>query len=420
MSEAIPKDIKSLRGGLPSSLGLPPEIWLLIFPNLKSSDLRTVSSVCKSFRFMAQPMLFSVLDVSPFLRSYNNEQPILRPRTYLSRLLERLEHYKQPHIAPGVHYCWISPYTRSGFPSRSSQDDLDPKLIIDAVLESLPSFPNLTTLSWHCIDITPKWWSVIQPMDIKNLWLNALSIPTALTPLSSVVHLDLDHWPWEGRTTDLISIHEERGNGVDQTTLNHVIQPDVILSISVPRPDTACRVFAILSQTTSQLRVLKIPFFSMSHPKFISTLWMCPHLEVLCIFQPTVDTPVQDVALDTIPPTCLLHLTKYEGPYTHLLNICHHPLKYVSLWGFRERPALCDPAALAQTLNIFAQGNSTESLRSLTMSVTTITSDLLQSFSAFRYLEHLTVRSQERDFPLNAVITPPFLVNVSTFTHIKT
>lgn len=399
--------------------GLPPEIWLLIFPNLKSSDLRTVSSVCKSFRYMAQPLLFSVLDVSPFLLSYNTEQPVHRPQIYLSRLLERLEYYKQPHIAPGVHHCWVSPYTRSGFPPRNSQDDLDPGSVIDVLLDCLPSFPNLTTLSWHCIDIAPKWWSVIQSLNIKNLWLNSSSISTSQSPLPSVVHLDLDHWPWEGRITNQISIHEERRHEVDRMTLDHVIHPDVILSISVPRSHTACHVFAVLSQTISQLRVLKIPFTSVSDSKFVSTLRMCPCLEVLCIFPPTIDTPVRDVTLDTIPQTYLPCLTNYDGPYTHLLDICHQPLKHVSLWGFHERPALCDPDALAQTLNSLAKRNSVESLRSLTVLVLSITIDLLESFSAFENLEHLTVQSQERDFPANRIIGPRFLISVSPSLPLK-
>ncbi|KAF8885087.1 hypothetical protein CPB84DRAFT_1659539, partial [Gymnopilus junonius] len=93
---------------------LLPEIWLVVFPYLESSDLQSISLVCSNFRYMAQPILFSVLDTSPFLLSYN-EMPILRPRKYFTRFLERLEHYKSPHIAHGVRHCWISPYPRSGF-----------------------------------------------------------------------------------------------------------------------------------------------------------------------------------------------------------------------------------------------------------------------------------------------------------------
>ena len=405
---------QSLEKRLFNGLGLPPEIWLLVFPNLKSSDLRTVSLVCKPFRYMAQPLLFSVLDVSPFFRSYNGERPMLRPKTYLDRFLARLECYKQSHIAYGVHHCWVSPYARSGYHPRNLHNDLDPNSIIDTLLDSLPSFPNLTTLSWHCIDITPNWWSVIQSLNVKNLWLNSsLIIPTSQSPLSSVVHLDLDHWPWEGGASNQVSIHEEPGHEVDQTVLEHVILPDVILSISVPRPTTACHVFAVLSQTISQLQVLKIPFFSISDSKFISALRMCPRLENLCIFPPTADIQVHEVTLDPIPPTCLPCLVNYEGPHTHLLNICHQPLKHVSLWGFNERPALCDPDALSETLNSLAQRTSAESLMSLTVLVISISFDLLESFSAFEGLAHLTIQSHERDPPANAMIAPCFHISVS-------
>lgn len=199
---------------------LLPEIWLLVFPYLKTADLRSISLTCSTFRYMAQPLLFSILDVSPFLLSYNAEHPILRPRQYLIRFLERLKYYKLPYIAHGVQHCWISPYSRSGFPVRSQHDDLDPQLIIDAVMEALPSFTNLSTLSWHCIDINTKWWDTIQSLRITNMWLNSSSIPlTVESPLSNIRHLDLDQWPWEGRVTNHVSVHEERTHGVNTVCL---------------------------------------------------------------------------------------------------------------------------------------------------------------------------------------------------------
>ncbi|KJA22764.1 hypothetical protein HYPSUDRAFT_100728, partial [Hypholoma sublateritium FD-334 SS-4] len=82
-----------------------PEIWLLVFPYLKAPDLRSVSLTSSSFRYMAQPILFSVLDVSPFLLSYNAEKPTFRSFDYFERLKERLGYFKLPHIAHGVHRC---------------------------------------------------------------------------------------------------------------------------------------------------------------------------------------------------------------------------------------------------------------------------------------------------------------------------
>ncbi|KDR80995.1 hypothetical protein GALMADRAFT_207893 [Galerina marginata CBS 339.88] len=378
----------------PSSL--LPEIWLLVFPHLAPPDLQSISLTCSTFRYIAQPLLFCVLDVSPFLLSYNAEQPTLRPRKYLTRFLKRLEYYKLPHIAHGVRHCWISPYTRFGFPMRNQDDDTDPNQIIDAAVDALPSFPNLSTLSWHCIDIAPEWWDVIQSLQITNLWLNSSSIPHPVaSPLLTIRHLDLDQWPWEGRITNHVSVHEERSRGVSTLALQHVIQPDVIQSISVPRTDTAVHLFTILSETTYHLTSLKVPFSSVSDPSFINALEHCPSLVSLGIFPPTSDERSRDVQLGTFAPSTLPSLTNYEGPDTHVLQFCHQPLQRISLWGFDNRPALCDPEALTKTLAKLAETATANSLKCLALMVIGITHDLLDIFSSFNELERIIVQSQE-------------------------
>ncbi|KAF9483038.1 hypothetical protein BDN70DRAFT_359321 [Pholiota conissans] len=382
-----------------------PEIWLLVFPYLKPQDLRSVSLTCVVFRYLAQPLLFSVLDVSPFLLSYNAERPILRPRNYLERCQERLEYYKLPHIAHGVHHCWISPYTRSGFPARNQQDDLEPSLIIDTVLEALPLFPNLSTLSWHCIDITPEWWNVIQTVSIKKLWLNSSTIPLSISsPFPSITHLDLDQWPWEGRVTNHVSIHEERSLGVSEIALNHVIQPEVIQTISVPRADTARHLFSVLSQMTYGLRTLKIPFSSVTDPNFLPALEHCPTLESLCIFPPSSDERSRDAAIDSLPATTLPALTKYEGPYSHIMQFSRQPLQKIVLWGFDDSPALCDPDALVRSVSDLAETGTVDSLRSLQVTVVDITHDLLEVFAPFTRLESIIIQSQDsspKDLPFS-------------------
>ncbi|KAF9050209.1 hypothetical protein BJ165DRAFT_1341480, partial [Panaeolus papilionaceus] len=87
-----------------STTGLLPEIWLLILSYLKPNDLRSLTLVDKRFLRLAQPSLFTVLDVSPFLRTYN-EHPINRPQHYFTRFMHRLEYYKQPHIVHAVEQC---------------------------------------------------------------------------------------------------------------------------------------------------------------------------------------------------------------------------------------------------------------------------------------------------------------------------
>lgn len=382
-----------------------PEIWLLVFPYLKDPDLRSVSLTSSTFRYMAQPILFSVLDVSPFLLSYNAEKPTFRSLDYFERLKERLEYFKLPHIAHGVRCCWISPYTRSGFPTRNQQDDTKPGLIIDAVLNILPLFLNLTVLSWHCINITPKWWNTIQSLHLQKLWLNSSTVPLSVTsPLSSIIHLDLDQWPWEGRVTNHVSIHEERTPGVGELALHHIIQPEVIQSISVPRVDTARHLFSLLSQMNYGLRSLRVPFSSVSDPAFSLVLEQCSSLESLCLFPPSTDERSRDIKLDNLMTSMLPLLKMYEGPYSHLMQFARQPLEHAVLWGFDDPPAVCNPDNLVETLAELAGTAAGGSLRCLKVTVIDITSALLDIFASFRSLESIMVQSQDstpRDMPLS-------------------
>ncbi|KAH9479130.1 hypothetical protein JR316_0007709 [Psilocybe cubensis] len=381
---------------VPDTLSLPPEVWLLVFPYLKPCDLRSISLTCSPFRYMAQPLLFSVLDVSPFFLAYNAEHPIPRPRAYLERFTERLKCYQIPHIAHGVRHCWVSPYSRTGFPARSQQDDLDPKLIINAIVDALPHFPNLSTLSWHCINISPQWWDIIQSLKISNLWLNSSSIPLSVTsPLPGIQHLDLDQWPWEGRVTNHVSIHEERAHGVDTVALQYVIQPDVIQYISVPRYDTACHLFSVLSKATYHLKSLKIPFSAASDPCFIDALEHCPSLASLCMFPPASDERSRGLRIGVLTPLTLPSLTSYEGPYSHVLQFALQPLQSINLWGFDERPCVCDPDGLSETLDDLADTATANSLTSMTLTVIRITSDLLETFGLFTRLEQVDIMSQD-------------------------
>ena len=404
-----------------STSALPPEIWLLICPHLKTTELQSISLTCSTFRYMAQPLLFSTLDVSPFLLSYNAELPILRPHSYLTRFVKRLKYYTLPHIVHGVHHCWISPYSRSGFPVRNQQDDLDPNLLINAVVEALPHFPNLSTLSWHCIDITPKWWNVIQSLRITNLWLNSATIHQPVSsPLSCVVNLDLDQWPWEGRVTNLVSIHEERFRGVDSLTLQHIITPDAIQSISVPRSDTATHLFSVLCQMTHSLRSLKIPFAAILDRNFIPALEHCPHLASLCIFSPSSDERSRDVKIDNLSPSALPSLVAYEGPYTHVLQFGQKPraLEQISLWGFDGRPAVCGSDALVDTLVELASTGTVNSLKYINSAVDVITLGLLEALSSFSLLERIVMQSQDsfpRDTPFHHTFKTGSSVTVSLF-----
>ncbi|KAF9003963.1 hypothetical protein BDQ17DRAFT_1355216 [Cyathus striatus] len=383
---------------------LPVEIWLNILPFLPPSDLHTISLVSSLFRSIAQPLLFTTLDISPFFLTYSTTRPILRPNAYLDRTKHRVALYQQPHIAHAVQHVWVSPYSRRGFPLRNNRDHLDPSELIQLIIDALPSFPNLDTLSWHCTDFKPEWWAVISRIPLKRLWLNSCAVKSPAPLLPSVTHLDLDHWAWEGQVTNHISIHEERSNGVHASLFLLVVHPDTIASISVPRIDTALRLLMAIhksfpsypSSASCSLKSLTLPFPALASAFFVPALQRCPNLEMLRLLPPMdVSSPQQDFPLGPIPRDCIPHLRSFEGPYTRLLDfaVSRH-IHDLILWGFDDLPAQCDAAALVDTLHVLAaMGKEGKAVRVLKVAMLTITVSFMRCLELFEDLREVAIES---------------------------
>ncbi|GLB35757.1 putative mitochondrial calcium uniporter [Lyophyllum shimeji] len=379
---------------------IAPELWLTIFTYLPPAGLRAVTLTCSSFRWLAQPLLFTVIDISPFFLAYSADRRIYRPRRYLDRTTERLDFYRSPHIAPAVTHCWVSPYSRTGFPARNPRDNLDPELIINKVMEALPCFPNLRHLSWHCIDFTANWWDTVRRLPLRSLWLNSCTIEGICLGALPVQHLDLDQWAWEGEVTNHVSIHEEHSSGVSQPILSVILHSDHIQHISVPRSDTCGRLLATMAamNTLTSLRRLGVPVDAMASPYFIIALERCPALEELRIFNPFGEDS-REIRMDYLPPHALPLLSIYEGPYTQLLDFgMGRSLKKALIWGQDETPSYCSPSQLVQVLRRLSLFNPT--LGALHVSVARITVELLNVISSFHLLQSVEVASSDSASPL--------------------
>lgn len=407
--------------GAGTPLCLPPELWLLIFSFLGDKELRAVTRVYSSFRFLAQPLLFHVLDVCPFFLAYNADRPIYRPHRYLQRTLDRLEFYKSPQIATAVTQLWISPYARSGFPPRRLTDDLDPNLIIAAIIDALPAFPNIRTLSWHCIDIRTSWWDSIQRLpNLTRLWINSCDLlpPSSSTfrpprPLAKVEHIDFDQWAWEGHTTNHVSIHEERLRGVDPLLLSMTICAENIRSISVPRHNTALRLLSILGKLGNDnpcmLSCLTIPYSSTTSEDFVPTLIQSALLRELHILPPYEDHFDNPDLYGKLPNSAIPHLEIYEGPY-HLLSTFSNTryfkprrLRSVSLWGLDEQAVMtvCNPHQLEPILEELSHCEAgLNALETFKVLLTHVTVELVVLLSRFPNLQEVVLESQDSLIPL--------------------
>ncbi|KAG6911372.1 hypothetical protein DXG01_001043 [Tephrocybe rancida] len=389
------KPMKSAMRQGPTEL-LPLELWLNIFCHLQTADLQVLTLTCPPFRWLAQPLMFVVIDVSPFFLAYNVDRRILRPRKYLDRTVERLKFYRSPHIASAVKHCWISPYSRYGFPPRNVRDYLDPDLVINEVIKALPFFPNLRILSWHCINFSTKWWDTVQRLPIRTLWINSCTVDGARPLPLPIRHLDLDQWAWGGEVTNHPSIHEEHSLGVSQVSISLVLHPEQIQHISVPRTDTCMRLLStmVMMDRFTSLRVLRIPFLVLPSPELTEALVNCPVLQELRIFAPadSINEEHREIKVPHLPPSSLPLLSIYEGPYTLLLTFCEgRPIKDILIWGLDELPGLCNPSLLANTLRQFSSFNTT--LEAFHISISYITVELLTTITSFPLLKSLEVTS---------------------------
>ncbi|TFK28323.1 hypothetical protein FA15DRAFT_753641 [Coprinopsis marcescibilis] len=381
--------------GPPQSKSLPPELWLEILPHMSRLDKASTSLVSQQLRALAQPMLFEVLDVSPFLLAFTIDRPFLRPKNYLRYTLDRLACFQQPHIVHGIKSCYISPYTRTGYPARDRGDDLDPSLVVNAVIDALPSFPNLRTLALHLIDLNDIAWNAFCGLHLTSLWLNSCNIDAqdvAIPPYASTIFLD--HCSWKGEPSDLISLHEERRTGVPYNVARALIRPQRVKFISTPRRDTALMTLAILAESPTTLQSLRLSFAATTGDLFLHALANCPRLTSLTIFPPVNGDPSTYHGFGEIPFNAP-SLKMFEGPYIYLPNLLQQHLESVSVWGMDERPAFVNPHRLLPGLSRLAQTPNSETLGHLHITATHLSDELLACLISFKNLKRLSVESHD-------------------------
>ncbi|KAF7325182.1 hypothetical protein MKEN_00562300 [Mycena kentingensis (nom. inval.)] len=179
-------------------LVLPPELWLHIFAYLSAPwDIRSLTLTCHAFRRLAQPLLFAKICTHPL--------PSLGPLSlvgltagvsgkYRRKVLQRLEFFFSPHIAPAVREVWVDPPSAEAATLPAADDEeLPTDVVIDTIFDGLRKFPNLATLVCKGIRLTPRRVAVLQQLPLTTITLDScpsdvVDIPPELPaiPLSTV------------------------------------------------------------------------------------------------------------------------------------------------------------------------------------------------------------------------------------------
>ncbi|KAJ7177218.1 hypothetical protein C8R43DRAFT_872342, partial [Mycena crocata] len=80
---------------------MPPELWLKVFAYIPVYLLPSITLTCRSFRSLAQPLLFTIVSTHP------KESRGAQDAKYRKRVRERLEFLFSPQISAIVRTCKI-------------------------------------------------------------------------------------------------------------------------------------------------------------------------------------------------------------------------------------------------------------------------------------------------------------------------
>jgi hypothetical protein len=324
---------------------LPADVWSHIFLHLSSRDNGNAALSCREFRWLAQRVMFSHLALTRYWYC-SAEHTSIADSDHTREVTSRLNFFKSSRIAPMVRSCIISAPPDHWIRGHIS---------VDAILQLLPTFFNLRSLTCIRMDFTPS-----RIAHFRNLpKLQSFSVYSCSLSISEISHLPLTK----------LRVH-------DNDAVWNVIDPRRVkfLSLGSSRDQTMLPPSHHAEQVMQRLNCLQIPCAATSDPSFITFLSNCPVLEHLLITEPQEYIFHSTHSHLRAPPT-FPGLKAYSGPDTHLL-ICAQgrSLTTVNLWcGYNE--AGSEPLVLTNIL--FELGKLTSCLKSLVIRPLYLTTPLL-------------------------------------------
>ncbi|KAJ7609757.1 hypothetical protein DFH06DRAFT_1246684 [Mycena polygramma] len=287
---------RSRSGGVSASqLDLvPSELWQQIFSYLWLPwDLKAVSLTCQSFRYLAQPLLFTKIYTHPRSMTLRG----LQPNKYRRRTTQRLEFFLSPHIAPAVREAWIDP-------PLAEDDDLPTDVLIDAIFEGLRKLPNLSGLGCRSVRLTSKRLAILH-----RLSLTTLSLESCLSDLQDFTDLRA------------IPLYNVTFKYHDLMSHDAVLPPLLSLFLS-PRhlqrlSSTSTQILPVIirGRPFTRLFHLEIPVASLASDLLVTALSRLPALERITL-QTDADgrLPPRTSVPAALPADLLPNLKFYRGP----------------------------------------------------------------------------------------------------------
>ncbi|KAF7305194.1 hypothetical protein MKEN_01234600 [Mycena kentingensis (nom. inval.)] len=315
---------KKSRRGVDSGIAsrIPPELWLKVFVCIPLFQLPAVTLTCRTFWSLAQPLLFSTVSTHP---AELPSLPLRGPQVvkYRKRIIDHVDFFFSPRIAPSVHECCIAP------PS-SDQDGASSDDLIDTIFDSLPLLPNLKILNCRCIRLTPRRLAVLQ-----NLQLTAVSLEMCFGEMT-----DFAAGPSVALKTVTFKYPDESLRWDESNPCLFFLSPQHLERLHA----TTTSVLPVVSKSEPfrKLHTLELPIECIVNDEFMPALAQCPAVEHLSLHTHEL---IPRSLIESLPEGILPLLSSYSGPH-------HYAAPFL-----RNRPAKnvdislrCNPARLEASL----------------------------------------------------------------------
>ncbi|KAK6991752.1 hypothetical protein R3P38DRAFT_3090748 [Favolaschia claudopus] len=303
-------------------LELPEETLAEIFAFLPRSVLPPVNLTAKSFHRIARPLLFRDLQIHPYVciagYSVLDCPPsglAIPSEIHITYLLERLQYWASPDIAPLVRTCSVSPWSNAGIGPMVSRDDSrlwdfhmysnvpDPYILLNTFFDALPSFTSLRTLTLKKVHF--------RQTALKQLEL----LPSGTTLCVDGGHVILGEEIDETELNPLpISQFEDiHHRGARDVCLRQWIprlDPDILIHLDLTYNPIFIEQILVLTNTFPRVTTLAIEL--LLHHQWSAVLAKFPATETLSIrrFGECEELTAPHVSLDKLLPL----LKKFTGP----------------------------------------------------------------------------------------------------------
>lgn len=308
---------------------LAPELWLAIFEHLPFRTLHDVTLTCQSFRRLAQPLLFRSLTFCPYSLDTNNQRFIHRLET-VERTKQRIQFCSSARIAHAVRECKLYPRYIVG---AVLNQKIAYNVILDILLDTLPLFVNLQSLSSMFVDLSQS--QVLKLCALRSLGSLFLGnctvehVQSLSSPKLQVANLTIIC------DNKIVLENSQNSHGLS------IFSPDHIRSVSIINPATASyflnNFIGNASQGLLQLRRLTLPCDLEVVRALRPLLHLIPELAELKFARPSqmrYNLPKDEefsLSAHTYP---LKPLSKYQGPHQLLRHFVRPgALKHLNLWS---------------------------------------------------------------------------------------